>query len=71
MDRWQKEVLDGEVDFDSDEVLELSGRTRAVTRGTELQEIKKKLKTKEKEIEVKDEELDRLRKKLEAAGIEI
>ena len=65
------EVLDGEVDFDSDEVLELSGRTRAVTRGTELREIKKKLKTKDKEIEVKDEELDRLRKKLEAAGIEI
>ena len=37
----------------------------------ELREIKKKLKSKDKEIEVKDEELDRLRKKLEAAGIEI
>ena len=65
------EELNENVDFDSDEVVAISGSTRRFTRGTELREIKNQLQTKEKKIEVKDEELDRLRKKLEVAVIEI
>ena len=54
--------------FESDDYLE---RSRPVTRRTELKNLKKQLKISETKNREKDIELEKLRAKLKAVGIEI
>ena len=55
-------------EFESDDSLE---RSKPVTRRTELKSLKKQLKISETKNREKDIELEKLRAKLKAAGIEI